>query len=106
MGDDHQAGLELAVQFQHQFEHLAGVVAVGPLNLAVSFYLAFRLALRAQNINASHRGRIYAAIRHRLRHAPLSFLLPPRADTEPPPDASDDALANEGSAPSQGRPRG
>ncbi|MBT9554224.1 MAG: site-specific recombinase [Hydrogenophaga sp.] len=85
---------------------VAGVVAVGPINLAVSFYLAFRLALRAQAINAAHRGRIYAAIRHRLRHAPLSFLLPPRAETEPPPDASDDAVGNDAATPSQGRARG
>jgi thiamine-monophosphate kinase len=64
---------------------VAGVAVIGPLNLAVSFYLAFRLALKAQAINDAHRSRIGAAIRHRLRHAPLSFLLPPRPDTEPPP---------------------
>lgn len=78
---------------------VAGVVAIGPLNLAVSFYLAFRLALKAQAINDAHRGRIAAAIRHRLRHAPLSFLLPPRPDAEPPPDASDDGLNAEGADP-------
>jgi len=65
-------------------------VATGTLNLAVSFYLAFRLALKAQAINDAHRSRIYAALRHRLRHAPLSFLLPPRPGAEPPPHASDD----------------
>ena len=71
---------------------VAGVVVVGPLNLAVSFYLAFRLALRAQAINDASRSRIYAAIRYRLRHAPLSFLLPPRPGDEPPPDHRVDDL--------------
>jgi site-specific recombinase len=57
---------------------VAGVVAVGPINLAVSFYLAFRLALKAQNINQVNRQRIRAEIRSRIRSAPLSFLWPPR----------------------------
>ena len=78
---------------------VAGVVAIGPLNLAVSFYLAFRLALKAQAINDAHRSRIGAAIRHRLRHAPMSFVLPPRPETEPPPDASDDGVIGDGTDP-------
>ncbi|MGB4058755.1 MAG: site-specific recombinase [Burkholderiaceae bacterium] len=56
---------------------VAGVVVVGPINLGVSFYLAFRLALRAQAISDVNRQRIAAAIRGRIRHAPLSFLRPP-----------------------------
>jgi site-specific recombinase len=56
---------------------VAGVVLVGPINLGVSFYLAFRLALRAQAISDVNRQRIAAAIRGRIRHAPLSFLRPP-----------------------------
>lgn len=78
---------------------VAGVVVIGPLNLAVSFYLAFRLALRAQAINDAHRSRIYGAIRHRLRHAPMSFVLPPRPESEPPPDASDDGVGGDGADP-------
>jgi site-specific recombinase len=58
---------------------MAGVLVIGPLNLGVSFFLAFRLALRAQNINDLNRSRIYSAIRQRLRRAPLSFVLPPKA---------------------------
>jgi site-specific recombinase len=58
---------------------VSGVVVVGPLNLAVSFYLAYHLALRAQNTTDSHRRRIVAALWQRLRQAPLSFLLPPPA---------------------------
>jgi site-specific recombinase len=61
---------------------VAGVVVVGPLNLAVSFYLAFRLALKAQATGDVHRTRINAALRQRLRRAPLSFLLPPRAQDD------------------------
>ena len=71
---------------------VAGVLVIGPLNLAVSFYLAFSLALKAQAISDVNRSRIYSAIRQRLRRAPLSFLLPPRAndpsvvDEDPPAD--------------------
>jgi site-specific recombinase len=54
-----------------------GVVVVGPLNLAVSFYFAFRLALRAQAINDVHRQRIRAAIRRRIRRLPWRFVFPP-----------------------------
>ena len=56
---------------------------VGPVNLAVSFYLAFRLALKAQGINAVNRQRIQQALAHRWRKAPGSFLWPP-ADGAPP----------------------
>jgi site-specific recombinase len=48
----------------------------GAINVLVSFYLAFRMALRAQNITGVERSRIYAAIRHRLRTRPLSFFKP------------------------------
>jgi site-specific recombinase len=70
---------------------VAGVAVIGPLNVAVSFYLAFRLALKAQAISDVNRGRINAALRLRLRRAPLSFFWPPRpqdntsVDDETPP---------------------
>lgn len=51
---------------------------LGALNVAVSFYLAFRLALRARNVSGVDRSRIYTAIRARLRTAPLSFFMPER----------------------------
>jgi site-specific recombinase len=60
----------------------AAVLFIGPLNLTVSFYLAFRLALQAQAISSVNRKLIGAAIRRRLRAAPLSFLRPPRAQPE------------------------
>jgi len=53
------------------------------LNVSVSFYLAFSLALRAQSVSGVDRSRIYAAIRARLRTAPLSFFMPDRrTDTQ------------------------
>lgn len=60
----------------------------GVLNVAVSFYFAFQLALRAHNVSGVNRRRIYAAIRGRLRRAPLSFLWPPQDAAAPatPPD--------------------
>lgn len=68
---------------------VVGVLFIGPLNLGVSFYLAFRLALQAQNISEVNRRLIRAAIKRRIRAAPLSFLVPPRnargaQDDEPP----------------------
>ncbi|MBV8248911.1 MAG: site-specific recombinase [Comamonas sp.] len=55
-------------------------VAMLPLNAAfnvgVSFYLAFRVALRAHNVGSVERSRIYRAIRQRLWRKPLSFFWP------------------------------
>jgi site-specific recombinase len=56
---------------------VAGVLVVGPINLGVSFYLAFRLALKAQNVGTVDRKRIRATILRRVQRHPLSFLLPP-----------------------------
>jgi site-specific recombinase len=46
------------------------------LNLCVSFYFAFRLALRAHSIVGPDRVRIRHAILARLRSRPTSFVLP------------------------------
>ncbi|MDD2728946.1 site-specific recombinase [Malikia sp.] len=61
---------------------VAATLLVGPINLAVSFYLAFRLALKARSVSDVNRQRIQSAIRHRLRRAPLSFLWPVSAQQE------------------------
>ncbi len=66
---------------------LAAMLLVGPINLAVSFYLAFRLALKARSVSDINRQRIQDAIRHRLRRAPLSFLWPVSAQQESPADS-------------------
>jgi site-specific recombinase len=60
---------------------LAGLAVIGPLNLSVSFYLAFRLALASQGISGVNRHRIRQAIGQRIRAQPLTFsghLKPPR----------------------------
>ena len=56
----------------------AGILAIGPLNVGVSYYCAFRLALRAHNVSTGERVRIRQAIWARVRSAPLSFLWPPK----------------------------
>ena len=57
---------------------VAGIAVTGALNLAVSFVLAFKVALRSRGIRTAGRGRIYAAIRRRMWREPLGFLLPGR----------------------------
>ncbi|MBK8071821.1 MAG: site-specific recombinase [Ramlibacter sp.] len=59
---------------------VAGLAVIGPLNLAVSFYLAFRLALAARNVAGVDRARIRDALRERVRTDARSFLLPPRPE--------------------------
>ncbi len=54
----------------------ASIPLIGLLNLGVSFYLAFRVALQAHNVSGVGRARINRAIGARLRQAPLSFLWP------------------------------
>jgi site-specific recombinase len=56
----------------------AGIAVTGVLNLTVSFWLAFKVALRSRGIQVRERRRIGAAIRERLRRDPLSFVRPPR----------------------------
>jgi len=57
---------------------LAATLLTGVLNLGVSFFLAFKVALRSRGVRLTDRSRIYRAIRHRLRHRPLSFVVPPK----------------------------
>jgi site-specific recombinase len=56
---------------------VAGIACTGALNLGVSFYLAFKVALRSRGIRPPDRRRLYGAIVRRLRSAPASFILPP-----------------------------
>lgn len=55
---------------------LLSIVFIGVLNLGVSFYMAFRLALRAHNVSGVDRYRIRQAIRERLRQRLGSFFWP------------------------------
>ena len=68
-----------ALQMPALWWAVASLPLLGALNVKVSFYLAFSLALRAQNVSGVDRARIYGAIRARLRSAPLSFFVPARA---------------------------
>ncbi|MFZ2309766.1 MAG: site-specific recombinase [Rhodoferax sp.] len=60
---------------------LACIPFIGVLNLAVSFYLAFRVALRAHSVSNVGRARIRKAVLQRLRQAPQQFVWPGREDT-------------------------
>jgi len=55
---------------------VAAIPLIGALNLGVSFYLAFRLALQAHNVSGIDRARIRAAIWARWRSRPKSFFVP------------------------------
>ena len=55
---------------------VAALPLIGALNLGVSFYMAFRLALQAHNVTGVDRARISAAISARWRTRPLSFFWP------------------------------
>ena len=57
---------------------VAGIAVTGVLNLAVSFFLAFKVALRSRGIRLADRSRIHRAVRRRLLTQPVSFVMPPR----------------------------
>lgn len=56
---------------------LAGIAVTGVLNLTVSFWLAFKVALRSRGLQLRERARLRQAIWRRLLTKPLSFVLPP-----------------------------
>lgn len=55
---------------------VAAIPVIGALNVSVSFYFAFRLALRAHSVSLADRARIRSAIWARWRSRPVSFFLP------------------------------
>ena len=57
---------------------VAALPVIGLLNVGVSFFFAYRVALRAHDITAVGRRRVYTAIARRLRQHPLSFFWPAR----------------------------
>jgi site-specific recombinase len=57
---------------------VATLPLLGAFNVGVSFYFAFSVAMRARNVSGVDRSLIYAAIRKRLRTAPLNFFVPAR----------------------------
>ena len=58
---------------------VVSIPVIAVLNLGVSFWLAFKVALRSRGIRLADRSRIYRAIRRRVVVAPSSFIVPPRA---------------------------
>ena len=56
---------------------VAGIAVTGVLNVGVSFYLAFLVALRSRGVRPAGRNRLMQAIRRRMRTQPLSFIWPP-----------------------------
>jgi len=59
---------------------IAFIPVNGALNVLVSFYLAFRLALRAHNVGRVDRSRIAHALCARLRRNMRDFFLPPQQE--------------------------
>jgi site-specific recombinase len=57
---------------------VAALPVIGLLNVGVSFFFAFRVALRAHDVSDVGRRRLYGAIGQRLRRSPLSFFWPAR----------------------------
>ncbi len=57
---------------------VGAIPLIGALNVGVSFWLAFRVALISRGVRVADRSRIVAAIGRRLRERPMSFLRPPR----------------------------
>ena len=75
---------------------LGGIAITGLTNLASSFWLAFRLALTAQNVPAVDRRRLYAALGRRVLRQPHTFLLPVRLRPSTPAVAATDAAGDAG----------
>jgi site-specific recombinase len=67
-----------AWQMPEVWRCLAAIPLIGVLNLSVSFYLAFRLALQAHNVTYVDRKRLQSALWARWRRYPRSFFLPPK----------------------------
>ncbi|MFN9192100.1 MAG: recombinase, partial [Pseudomonadota bacterium] len=56
---------------------VAGIAVSGVLNVGVSFWLAFKVALRSRGVHVADRARIRVAIRRRMWSRPLDFVRPP-----------------------------
>ncbi|MGB3069700.1 MAG: site-specific recombinase [Ottowia sp.] len=99
------ASVELGMQVLHQpafWWAVGGIAVTGLMNVACSFYFAFRLALTAHNITGVNRRRMYMAVGRRMLRQPLSFVLPVRVKSAQAP--SEDALSNEATLESAQKP--
>lgn len=71
-------GLNFGVEWQVAGLAAMGVLAIGLTNLAVSFYLALSVGLKARGITFAQRWKLLQAIARRLLRQPREFLLPPK----------------------------
>lgn len=71
-------GFDFALPLKAVFWGALGIALIGLTNLAVSFALALRTALRARQVEFEHWMPLLRAIWRRFRVNPRSFLLPPR----------------------------
>ncbi|MEZ4813780.1 MAG: hypothetical protein R3A80_01045 [Bdellovibrionota bacterium] len=55
-----------------------GIFFIGIMNVSVSFFLAFWVALKSRRIKSSIRDEIYKEVFTRFKKSPTSFLLPPK----------------------------
>jgi len=60
-----------------------GIAVTFVMNLGVSFYLALRLALRAQDVSRSDHLEILSSLWRRFRTSPKEFFFPPAAEVAP-----------------------
>ncbi|UBM12047.1 site-specific recombinase [Cupriavidus metallidurans] len=67
---------------------VAGIALMGVLNVAVSFALAFNMALRSRNLRRVDRREVVRAVRQRILRHPLSLLIPPRKAPDSAPEGS------------------
>lgn len=72
-------GLNFAVEWQIAALAALGVLAIGMVNLAVSFYLAMWVGLKARGVNFAQRREFAGAIARRLLRQPREFFMPPKA---------------------------
>jgi site-specific recombinase len=56
------------------------------MNLGVSFYLALRLALRAQDVSGHDSRQILRTLARRFAASPRDFFFPPAQDVPPTPE--------------------
>src|SRR5574343_1716163 len=73
------AGLEFQLGAAQIAWAVFGVLAIGAVNLTISFLLALRTAMRARGVQFAHGGPLLKALGHRRRQQPRSFFLPPRS---------------------------
>lgn len=65
---------------------VAGIALMGLLNVAVSFALAFNMALRSRSLRRVDRHALSAAVRQRILKNPWSLIVPPRTPAAAAPE--------------------